>query len=90
MAGLVGEALSYEAMRAPSNRMRHARGQRQVEQAQQPEDDPQKLFTEACPHGLKAQLCDDVDSLDSYLPPQVAQLARRVAEALEVPELAAT
>jgi hypothetical protein len=45
VAGLVGEALSYEAMRAPTNRMRHGRGQRQAEQAQSPEDDPQKLFT---------------------------------------------
>lgn len=90
VAGLVGEALSYEAMRDPVNRMRHRRGQSQAEQAQSPEDDPQKLFTEACLHGLRARLCDDVDSLDSYLPQQVAQLARRVAEALEVPELATT
>jgi hypothetical protein len=57
VAGLVGEALSYEAMRAPANRMRHHRGQRQAEQAQSPEDDPQKLLTEACLHGLKARLC---------------------------------
>lgn len=28
--------------------------------------------------------------LDSYLPPQMAQMARKVADALEVPELAAT
>ncbi|MFD9324063.1 hypothetical protein ACFWDQ_41640 [Streptomyces sp. NPDC060053] len=77
-------------MRAPVNRMRHNRGQRQAEQAQSPEDDPQKPFTEAHLHGLRARLCDDVDSLDSYLPPQVALLARRAAEALEVPELAAT
>ncbi|MFD8937925.1 hypothetical protein ACFV0R_22200 [Streptomyces sp. NPDC059578] len=90
VAGLMGEALPYEAMRAPVNRMRHHRGQRQAEQAQQPEEDPQKLFTEACLHGLKARLCDDVEALDSYLPPQVARLARRVAEALEVPEMAAT
>ncbi|MDX3131410.1 hypothetical protein PV367_16865 [Streptomyces europaeiscabiei] len=90
VAGLMGEALSYEALRAPANRMRHHRGQRQAEQAQRPEDDPQKLFTEACLHGLRARLCDDVDALDSYLPPQVAQLARKVAEALEVPELATT
>jgi len=90
IAGLVGEALSYEAMRAPMNRMRHHRGLRQAEQAQHPEDDPQNLFTEACLHGLRVRLCDDVDALDSYLPPQVAQLARKVAEALEVPELATT
>lgn len=86
VAGLMGEALSYEAMRAPANRMRHGRGQRQAEQAQFPEDDPQRLFTEAVLHGLKAKLCDDVDSLDSYLPPQMATMARRVTEALEVPE----
>lgn len=90
VAGLMGEELSYEAMRASTNRMRYHRGQRQAEQAQRPEDDPQNLFTEACLHGLRARLCDDVDSLDSYLPPQVAQLARRVAEALEAPELATT
>ncbi|AXG51219.1 hypothetical protein SLCG_0064 [Streptomyces lincolnensis] len=54
------------------------------------EPDEQRLFTEACLHGLRARLCDDVDSLDSYLPPQVAQLARKVAAALEVPELATT
>ncbi|MEU5583290.1 hypothetical protein ABZ791_37725 [Streptomyces huasconensis] len=49
-----------------------------------------KPFTEACLHGLRARLCDDVDALDSYLPPQMAQMARKVADALEVPELAAT
>ncbi|MEU3303327.1 hypothetical protein ABZ729_26465 [Streptomyces sp. NPDC006678] len=27
-----------------------------------------------CLHGLKAGLCDDGDSPDGYLPPQVAQL----------------
>ncbi len=90
VAGLMGEALSYEAMRAPTNRMRYHRGQSQAEKAQSPEDDPGKLFTEACLHGLRARLCDEVDSLDSYLPPQVAAMARKVAEALEVPELAAT
>ncbi|WP_234376661.1 hypothetical protein [Streptomyces sp. CB01201] len=64
--------------------------QREAERAQRPEDDPQNLFTEACLHGLKAKLCNDVDSLGSYLPPQVVALARKVAEVLEVPELAAT
>ncbi|MGW3060670.1 hypothetical protein ACWC98_32720 [Streptomyces goshikiensis] len=90
VAGLVGEELSYEATRVQANRMRHRRGERQAEQAQRPEEDPQKLFTEACLHGLRAKLCDDVEGLDSYLPPQVARLARRVAEVLEVPELAGT
>ncbi|MEU1224116.1 hypothetical protein [Streptomyces microflavus] len=63
---------------------------RQAEQAQRPEEEPQRLFTEACLHGLRAKLCDEVDSLDSYLPPQVAAMARKVAEELEVPELATT
>ncbi|MFF9901528.1 hypothetical protein [Streptomyces longispororuber] len=86
VAGLVGEALSYEAMRAPANRMRHHRGQRQAEQAQRPEDDPGRLFTEACLHGLQARLCDDVEALDSYLSPRVAELAKKVASVLEVPQ----
>lgn len=83
---MVDKALSYEAMRVPTNRMRHHRGRRQAEQAQFPEDDPQKLFTEACLHGLRARPCEDVEALDSYLPPQVAAMARRVAECLDVPE----
>lgn len=90
VAGLLGEPLSYEAMRASANRMRFERGQRQAEQAQRPDEEPQRLFTEACLHGLRAKLCDDVDSLDGYLPPQVAAMARKVAEALEAPELATT
>ncbi|GAA2955434.1 hypothetical protein GCM10020227_23150 [Streptomyces flavovirens] len=47
------------------------------------EVDEQRLFTEACLHGLRARLCDDIDSLDGYLPPRVAQLARRIAAVLE-------
>ncbi|MFJ5787950.1 hypothetical protein [Streptomyces hydrogenans] len=86
VAGLMGEKLSYEMLRAPVNRMRHQRGQRQAERAQRPEEDPQKLFTEACLHGLRARLCDDVDSLDSYLPPHIAELARKVASVLEEPQ----
>lgn len=70
--------------------MQFRTGQRHATSAQHPEGDPQNLFTEACLHGLKAKLCNDVDSLDSYLPPQVVALARKVAEVLEVPELAAT
>ncbi|NWF29476.1 hypothetical protein HW130_25000 [Streptomyces sp. PKU-EA00015] len=50
------------------------------------ETDEQRLFTEACLHGLRARLCDDIDALDSYLPPHVAALARKVAGALEVPQ----
>ncbi|MER7321887.1 hypothetical protein ABZ697_27290 [Streptomyces albidoflavus] len=54
------------------------------------EVDEQRLFTEACLHGLRARLCDDVESLDGYLPPRVAQLARKVATVLEEPQPAAT
>jgi hypothetical protein len=86
LAGLLGEDLSYEMLRAPQLRMMHGRGQRQAEQAQHPEDAPQKLFTEACLRGLRARLCDDVDSLDSYLPPRVAAMARKIAEVLEEPQ----
>ncbi|MFI1769241.1 hypothetical protein ACH41H_45445 [Streptomyces sp. NPDC020800] len=50
------------------------------------EDGPQKLFAWACLHGLRARLCDDADALDSYLPPQIATMARKVADALEVPQ----
>jgi hypothetical protein len=53
------------------------------------EADEQRLFTEACLHGLRARLCDDVDSLDSFLPPHVAELARKIAGVLEVPQPAA-
>ncbi|MER7050053.1 hypothetical protein [Streptomyces jumonjinensis] len=37
-------------------------------------------------HGLRARLCDDVDSLDSFLPPRMAALARKVAGVLEEPQ----
>ncbi|MGW7276624.1 hypothetical protein ACWGH5_39790 [Streptomyces sp. NPDC054864] len=59
-------------------------------QRREDDTDIERLWTEACLHGLKARLCEDVDSLDSYLPPQVAAMARKVAEALEVPELTTT
>jgi hypothetical protein len=66
--------------------LRHAWGTRHAESALTPEDDPQKLFAEACLHGLRARLCDDIDSLDSYLPPHIAELARKVAGVLEEPQ----
>ncbi|MFH8470617.1 hypothetical protein [Streptomyces sp. NPDC017991] len=50
------------------------------------EADEQRMFTEACLHGLRARLCDDVDALDNFLPPPVAALARKVAEVLEEPQ----
>ncbi|MFE4337338.1 hypothetical protein ACFRQM_51100 [Streptomyces sp. NPDC056831] len=50
------------------------------------ETDEQRLFTEACLHGLRDRLCDDLDALDGCLPPRVAALARKVAAALECAE----
>ncbi|MEU8848122.1 hypothetical protein AB0C70_18205 [Streptomyces sp. NPDC048564] len=64
-------------------------GNRYAENAQTPEDDPQKLFTQACLNGLRAKLCEDVDALDRYLPPSMAAMARRVADAVEAPQPAA-
>ncbi|MFG2569232.1 hypothetical protein ACGFR6_27865 [Streptomyces sp. NPDC048567] len=61
-------------------------GQGYVEDGLMSEPDEQRLFTEACLHGLRARLCDDVDSLDSYLPPHVAAMARKVAAVLEEPQ----
>ncbi|AEM88769.1 hypothetical protein Strvi_9522 (plasmid) [Streptomyces violaceusniger Tu 4113] len=86
VAGLLGKEAPAGAEHQGLVRMRHGRGERQAEKAQWPEDDPQKLFTEACLHGLRAKLCDDVDALDSYLPPHVAELARKVAGVLEEPQ----
>lgn len=89
LAGLLGEEAPAEAQEQGLARTRYWRGQFAAENAQEWEDDPQKLFTEAVLHGLSARLCDDVDALDHYLPPYVAELARKVAGALEVPQPAA-
>jgi hypothetical protein len=56
-----------------------------AKQVQHPKEDPQ-LFTEACLHGLRVRLSEDVDALDSYLPPHVAEMARKVAAVLEEPQ----
>ncbi|MEU0216059.1 hypothetical protein ABZ281_13440 [Streptomyces sp. NPDC006265] len=91
LAGLLGEdppVSASEPQTWPS--MQFNSGQRVAEGAQKPEDDPQKLFTEACLHGLRARLSEDVDSLDAYLPPHIAKMARKVASALDMPELATT
>lgn len=60
-------------------------GQGYAEGGLMAEADEQRLFTEACLHGLRAKLCDDLGSLDRF-PPEVAAMARRVAECLEAPE----
>lgn len=65
--------------------MRFSWGKVYAEGGLMSEPDEQRLFTQACLHGLRARLCDDVDALESYLPPHVAQLARKVAEVLEEP-----
>jgi hypothetical protein len=87
LAGLLGEDAPVAASEPGTwASMQFRSGQRHATNAQQVEDDPQKLFTEAVLHGLKARLCDDVEALDSYLPPHVAELARKVAEVLEEPQ----
>ena len=89
LAGLLGEAEPADSDEPGALRMHYGRGQHQAEAAQKPEDDPQVLLTVACLHGLRARLCDDVSWLDRF-PPEVAAMARKVADALEVPELATT
>jgi hypothetical protein len=87
LAGLLGEdapVLASEPGIWAS--MQFRTGRRHATNAQGVEDAPQRLFTEAVPHGLKARLCDDVASLDSDLPPHVAELARKVASVLEEPQ----
>ncbi|MFJ8677600.1 hypothetical protein [Streptomyces sp. NPDC093589] len=86
LAGLLSEEAPASAAERGSwpSRQFHD-GQMHAEEAQRPQEEPQELFTEACLHGLKARMCDDVDSLDSYLPPHVAELARKVAGVLEEP-----
>ncbi|MFE3583184.1 hypothetical protein [Streptomyces vinaceus] len=87
LAGLLGEDAPVAASEPGTwASMQFRSGQRQAANAQRVEDDPSRLFTEAVLHGLKARLCDDVTSLDSYLPPHVAELARKVAEVLEEPQ----
>ncbi|MGX1887076.1 hypothetical protein [Streptomyces sp. NPDC055287] len=88
LAGLLGEPAPDVSDREA--RLWFAWGRRHADDALTPEDDPQALFTEACLHGLRARLRDDIDSLDSYLPPQIAAMARKVADALEVPQPATT
>ncbi len=66
--------------------MRFACGHCRAEDALTPEGDPQKLLTQAYLRGLRATLCDDVGALGGRLPPQMAAMARKVADALKVPQ----
>ncbi|MEU5836349.1 hypothetical protein ABZ820_22145 [Streptomyces diacarni] len=84
LAGLLGEASS--PVDDEMTGLRFAEGQQHAKTAERAEDDPQALFTEACLHGLRARLCDDLDSLDRYLPPHTAAMARKVADALKMSE----
>lgn len=77
LAGLLGEDPPARASSAVGRGMPSTRSSR---------SDPQKLFTEACLHGLRARLSEGVDSLDHYLPPRVAEMARKVAGVLEEPQ----
>lgn len=87
IAGMLGEPLPPEADQDTPTWF--SWGQRHAEGRSMAEADEQQLFTEACLHGLRAKLCDDLGSLDRF-PPQVAAMARKVADALEVPEPATT
>ncbi|GAA0444972.1 hypothetical protein ABZ951_02340 [Streptomyces sp. NPDC046215] len=60
-------------------------GQYHAQVAQDPEEEPEQLWAQACLHGLKARLCGDRTSLES-LPPRLRAMARRVADALEEPQ----
>ncbi|WP_234317264.1 hypothetical protein [Streptomyces sp. NRRL WC-3744] len=84
VAGMLGTPLPPEDDQ--DAKMRFSMGRRYAEGGLMAEPDEQRLFTEACLHGLYARLCDDVDALDSYLPPHVAALARKIAEVLEIPQ----
>jgi hypothetical protein len=89
MAGMPGEDAPVSASEpgpCPSARFRPE--QRHAKSAEQPKDAPRKLFTEARLHGLRARLCEDVATLDSYLRPHVAELAREVARVSEEPQSA--
>ncbi|MFF0630728.1 hypothetical protein [Streptomyces sp. NPDC004296] len=78
VAGLLGEPVPHVGDRAV--RSRFAWGQEIAKETMGPEDAPERLFTEACLHGMTAALNVDIDALDSYLPPHVVELARKVAE----------
>ncbi|MEV6574293.1 hypothetical protein [Streptomyces sp. NPDC051577] len=90
LAGLLGRPAPTPSSEPGVVMMRYSRGQNQAQRAQYPEDDRQKLFTEAVLHGLKASLCDDLDALEDHLPSHIARMARRVAEALEESQPAMT
>ncbi|MDX3587634.1 hypothetical protein [Streptomyces europaeiscabiei] len=84
VAGMLGTPLPPEDDQ--DARRRFSCGQGYAEGGLMAEADEQRLFTEACLHGLRARLCDDVDALDGYLPAHVAELARKIAGVLEVPQ----
>ncbi|MFE7116540.1 hypothetical protein ACFU99_14115 [Streptomyces sp. NPDC057654] len=84
IAGMLGTPLPPEDDHEA--RTRFSCGQGYAEGGLMAEVDEQRLFTEACLHGLRARLYDDVDALDTYLPPHLAALARKVAGVLEVPQ----
>jgi hypothetical protein len=87
VAGMLGTPLPHEDDQ--DARRQFSMGKAYAEGGLMSEADEQRLFTEACLHGLRAKLCDDLASLDRF-PPEMAAMARRVAECLEVPEPATT
>ncbi|MFF8610714.1 hypothetical protein ACF06X_32940 [Streptomyces sp. NPDC015346] len=84
VAGMLGGPRPADDDRSALRRF--SSGQSYAEGGLMSQADPMRLLTEACLHGLKARICEDVEALDSYLPPHVAALARKVAEVLEEPQ----
>jgi hypothetical protein len=74
--GMLGTPLPPDG--DPDARMRFSEGQGYAEGGLVSEHGQRRQFTEACLHGLRARLCDDVDGLDNC-PLPVAALARKVA-----------
>ncbi|MFE2638290.1 hypothetical protein ACFXKF_26525 [Streptomyces scopuliridis] len=76
LAGLLGQAAPAGSDEPGALRMLYGRGQRRAQGAQRPEVDRQALFTTACLHGPRAELCDGLSSL-GRLPSEPAAMARR-------------
>ncbi|MDQ8707564.1 hypothetical protein RCO28_34600 [Streptomyces sp. LHD-70] len=87
-AGLCGDPAPESG--DPEARLQFSWGRVFAKRTGTPDEEPQRLLTQACLHGLRARLCDDVDSLDRHLPPHIAAMARKVADALEMPQPAVT
>jgi len=85
-AGLLNHPLTEQDTEDQNlQQVQHSLAQRHNEAARTGHEDPWHLWTQACLHGLRARTSDDLDSLDHFLPPHIAQMARKVAQALTDP-----